>query len=135
MINLDSFMIETSKPIENGVSDFAINEAKNKIYITGCLSGGGVTSDQSIHEWDMAVKEVVREIPVSPSSDQRAVVIDPMNPEHLYMTEGDFNLLRKVEISSGKELGTVKFNNYAVYPFAMLKNGDTGYVLSSSDNI
>jgi len=135
IINLESFTIDASKPIDKGVSDFAICEAKNKIYITGCLSGGGVTTDQSIHEWDMAAKNVVREIPVSPSSDQRAVVIDPMNPDHLYMTEGDFNLIRKVEISSGKELGTVKFNNYVVHPFAMLKDGDTGYVLSSSNNI
>lgn len=135
VIDLNSFTIDTSKPIDKGVSDFALNEAKNKIYITGVLSGGGVTTDQSIHEWDIAAKDVVREIPVSPSSDQRIVVIDPTDPDNLYMTEGDFNLLRKVEISSGKELGNVKFNKYVVQPFAILKDGNTGYVLSSSQNI
>jgi YVTN family beta-propeller protein len=135
VIDLNSFVIDTSKPINKGVSDFAVNEEKNKIYITGVLSGGGVTTDQSIHEWDMDAKDVVREIPVSLSSDQRTVLIDPANPDNLYMTEGDFNLLRKVEISSGKELGTVEFNKYVVQPFAMFKDGNKGYVLSSSNNI
>lgn len=130
-IDLQSFQIASSMPIDNGVADFAINEAKNKIYLVGCWSGGGAPERQNIQEWDISARKVVRRISVSPTSDQRAIVIDPTNANCLYMTEGDFNLLRKVEISTGKELGSVKFHQDNIRPYVIIPNGNTGYIVSN----
>ncbi|TEB11830.1 hypothetical protein Pmgp_01408 [Pelotomaculum propionicicum] len=90
IVDLKSFTIETSKPIDRGVTDFAVNESNHKIYITGLWSGGSSPIKQSIQEFDTTLGNVVREIPLSPSSDQRAIAVDPTNANYLYMTEGDF---------------------------------------------
>ena len=86
------------------------------------------------HEWDMAAARTVREIRVSPSSDQRAIALDP-GDKYFYMTEGDFNLLRKVDLSTGREVGRVQFNSEYIQPAGIIPVGNTGYVVSGSRDI
>jgi YVTN family beta-propeller protein len=134
-IDLRSFTIKTSVPVDKGVADFAMNVLNNKIYIIGCWSGGGAPEKQSVQEWDMSADKIVRDIAVSPSSDQRAIVVDPADADCFYMTESDYNLLRKVEISTGKELGSVRFNKDGLRPYAIIPGGDTGYIIGGSGYI
>lgn len=134
-IDLKNFRILASQPIDRGVADFAAHESNNKIYIAGCWGGGSSSLQQSIQEWDISADMVVRNIPVSPSSDQRSIAIDPTNANNLYMTEGDFNLLRKIEISTGKEIARVQFNKDEARPYAVIPDGNTGYIISYSQDI
>jgi len=85
IFDLDSFKVQTSTPIENGVADFAVNEKTGKVYIVGFWAGGGAPGKLSVLEYDIPTKKVARQIPVSPSSDQRAIAIDPVNSNYLYM--------------------------------------------------
>ncbi|GAI11207.1 unnamed protein product, partial [marine sediment metagenome] len=69
----------------------------------------------------------------SPSSDQRAIAIDPTNENYLYMTEGDFNLIRKVEISTGGEIARAQFNKADIRPYAIIRgDNNTGYIVCQS---
>jgi len=45
------------------------------------------------------------------------------------MTEADFNLLRKVKISTGKEIKCLKFNKEDISPYAIIKGDNIGYVV------
>lgn len=129
VFDLNSFQLLVSTPIECGVSDFAINEGTGKIYIIGFWSGGGSPQKLYIREWDISTSSVVEKILVSPSSDQRAIAIDPTDSNYLYMTEGDFNLLLKVEISTGKEIQRVKFNKEDIAPRILIRGENVGYVV------
>lgn len=134
VFDVDSFQTLVSTPIECGVSDFAINEEKGKVYIIGFWSGGGAPNTMFIREWDMSTQSVTRGIFVAPSNDQRAIVVDPTNADYLYMTEGDFNLLRKVEISTGREVQVLKFNEAHILPDALIRgdgvSNSVGYIVS-----
>ena len=130
VFDLNTFKVLASVPIENGVSDFAVNEKTSKAYIIGFWSGGGAPQKLFIQEYDIATNKVVRSIPVSPSSDQRAIVIDPADANYLYMTEGDFNLIRKVDITAGKEINRVQFNKADIQPYAIIRGDDMGYIIS-----
>ncbi len=133
IFNLGSFKVQASTPIENGVADFAVNEKTGKAYIAGFWAGGGAPGKLSILEYNIPTNEVVRQIPVSPSSDQRAIAIDPANANYLYMTEGDFNFIRKVDITTGKEIAKVQFNKADVRPYAIIRgDNNTGYIFSQS---
>ena len=136
VFDLDSFQISVSTPIECGVSDFAVNEETGKIYIIGFWAGGGAPNTGYIREWDMSTNSVVREIFVSPSSDQHAIAIDPTNSNYLYQTENDFNLIRKVEISTGKEIQRLCFSKTDVLPVTIIRGNSVGYIAcSGSDDI
>jgi YVTN family beta-propeller protein len=126
-IDLSSLDVQ-STPMENGVADFALNEDKNKIYLLEFWSGGGSPNSLEIREWDIATQAIARTIPLSPSSDQRAIVIDPSDADYLYMSEGDFNLFRKVEISTGKEVARIKFNKSTLQPYAIVEHNNIGYI-------
>lgn len=130
VFNLSSFRVTASVPMKYGVADFAVNENTDKAYILG-LSEVDPAPTLPISEYDLLTNKVVREILVSPSTDQRAIAIDPKNPNYLYMTEGDYNLLRKVEISSGKEIARLQFNKADIKPTTIIR-GDNGeaYVVS-----
>jgi len=129
VFDLNNFQVLTTVPIEYGVADFTMNERAGKIYIVGMWTGGGASQKLVIQEWDTTTNKVARRIPVSPSSDQRAIVLDPTNNNYLYMTECDFNLIRKVEISTGNEIGKVKFNKADVAPYAIVRgDNNTGYI-------
>lgn len=129
VFDLNNFQVLTTTPIEYGVADFTMNERTGKIYIVGMWTGGSASQKLVIQEWDTATNKVARRIPVSPSSDQRAIVFDPTNDNYLYMTECDFNLIRKVEISTGKEIGKVKFNKADIAPYAIVHgDNNTGYI-------
>ncbi len=131
IFDLDSFQVLESEPIENGVADFAVNEQTGKAYIIGFWAGGGSPNELPILEWDISTNEVVRRIPVSPSSDQRAIAIDPTDADYLYMTEGDWNLIRKVEISTGKEISRLYFSRADIRPCAITVGDDNiGYIRS-----
>jgi len=129
VFDLNSFQLVCSTPIECGVADFAVNEKTGKIYIIGFWSGGGAPNVMYVREWDMSSNKVTKEIFVAPSGDQRAIVIDPVDPNYFYMTEGDFNLLRKVHIPTGKEVQTLKFNKEDVAPWALFRGDDVGYII------
>jgi len=129
VFNLNNFQVLASTPMENGVNDFAVNEKTGKAYIIGFWAGGGAPQELPIIEYDISTNKVIRKITVSPSSDQRAIVIDPVNENYLYMTEGDFNLIRKVEISTGKEISRVKFNKADVRPYNVIRVNNTGYII------
>jgi len=126
VFDLNSFQLVCSTPIERGVADFAINEKTGKIYIIGFWP----TEHRAyVTEWDMSSNSVTREIFVSPSGDQRAIVIDPVDPNYFYMTEGDYNLLRKVHIPTGKEVQILKFNKQDLAPYALIRgDGGVGYI-------
>jgi DNA-binding beta-propeller fold protein YncE len=128
VFDLKSYQTLSSTSIECGVTDFAINEEKGKIYIIGFWSGGGAPNTGYIREWDMSTNNVVRNIFVSPSSDQRAIAVDPTNSDYLYMTEGDRNFIRKVEISSGREVQRLKFSKDSVAPYALIRGNGIGYI-------
>lgn len=131
IINLKSFSIISSEPVENGVVDFTVNEETEKAYILGFWTGGTAPGSSFIMEWDISNNSLVHKINVDPSGDQRAIAFDPSNANYLYMTEGDpVNILRKVEISSGKEVATIKFNKVDVQPYAIIRDSNTGYVVS-----
>lgn len=135
VFDLKAFKILQSTPIDRGVADFAFDEPLGKIYFAGLWAGGSSSDQQSIQEWDMSTNQVVRNIPVAPSSDQRAIVVDPTNAGYIYMTEGDFNLLRKVELATGREVGRVQFNKNNIQPYAIVANGNIGYIMGQSREI
>lgn len=129
VLNLSSFQVVASVPMKYGVSDFAVNENTGKVYISGLSESEA--DGLSVSEYDLLTNGVAREIPVSPSSDQRAIVIDPKNPNYLYMTEGDYNLLRKVDITTGKEIGRLQFHISDLGPYAIVRDdNDIGYIFS-----
>ena len=129
VFDLNSFQLKASKTIDYGVSDFAINEKTGKIYITGLWSGGSAPNKLSIKIWDIPANTLAETLPFSPSSDQRAIATDPTNSNYLYMTEGDFNLLRKVDISTGKEVQSLKFNKEDISPNSIIRGDNMGYVV------
>lgn len=131
VFDLDSFQVLTSAPIENGVADFAVDEQVGKIYIIGFWSGGSAPREMSIHEWDILTNKVIRSIPVSSASDQRAIAIDPTDADYLYMTDGDSNLIREVRISTGEEIARVRFNEADIRPYAIIRYDNTGYIASN----
>ncbi len=132
VFDLNSFQVAASVPMENGVPDFAVDENKRKAYVLGFWAGGGAPQELPIAEFDLPTNKVSRKILLSPSSDQRAVAIDPINADYLYMTEGDFNFMRKVEIATGKEVGRVRFNKANVRPYSIIRGDDNvGYISSS----
>lgn len=131
VFDLANFQVLIVEPVDYGVADFAYNERTGKIYIIGFWAGGGAPGELPILEYDISTNEVVRRIPVSPSSDQRAIAIDPTDANYLYMTEGDANLIRKVEISTGEEISKLQFNKADIRPYAMTLGDDNiGYIRS-----
>lgn len=133
VFNMNTFQVSASLPMENGVTDFAVNWKTGKAYIIGFWAGGSSPNELPILEYDMVTNSVIRSMLMSPSSDQRAIVIDPTNDNCLYMTEGDANLLRKVDISSGRETRRLQFNKAEIQPYAIIRgDGDTGYVVCRS---
>jgi len=133
VFDLDTFQVSASVPMENGVSDFAVDEQRGKIYVTGFWVGGGAPNELPILEYDISNNRVARRISMSSSSDQRAIAIDPTNANYLYMTEGDFNLIRKVDITAGKEVSSLKFNKADIRPYAIIRgDNNTGYVVCQS---
>jgi len=132
VFDLNTFQVLASAPMQNGVTDFAVNGNTGKAYIIGFWAAGGAPQKLPVLEYDSSTNKVVREIPVSPSTDQRAIALDPTDANCLYMTEGDFNLIRKVEISTGKELSKVQFHHEAdIGPYAIIRgDNNTGYTVS-----
>jgi len=130
--DLNNFQVAASAPADYGVADFTVNEAAGRIYVIGLWSGGGAVGNVPILEWDMAANKFVRNIPLSSSSDQRAVVVDPSNSDFLFETDGDYNVLRKVRISTGNEVGSMRFNKDSFKPYAIIRGGNIGYVVSYS---
>lgn len=135
VFDLSSFQILLSTPIECGISDFAINEETDQIYIIGFWAGGSAPNTGYIREWDMSTNSVTREIFVSPSNDQRAIAIDPADSNYLYMTE-DINFIRKVEIPTGKEVQKLHFSKEEIQPISLIRGDSIGYIAcSGSDDI
>ena len=132
VFDLNSFQTLVSTPMDNGVTDFAVNKRTGKVYITGFWSGGGAPNKLPIIEYDLSTNKIVRKMMMSPSGDQRAIAIDPTNPNYLYMTEGDFNFIRKVKISTGKEIQRLKFNKEEILPTTIIRSEDVGYILSQT---
>ncbi|MHC1773671.1 MAG: YncE family protein [Flexilinea sp.] len=134
--DLDNFQVLTSVPAEYGVTDFAMSESAGKIFVTGLWSGGSSPGNLPILEWDTSSNSFIHNIPLSESSDQRAIAIDPANSDFLYETDGDFNFLRKIQISTGKEVGIVRFANKGAFrPRVIIRGGNTGYIFGSSQSI
>ena len=133
IFDIDNFKVLSSTPMDNGVTDFAVNEKTSKIYIVGFWAGGGAPQELPIIEYDITTNKITRRIMMSPSSDQRAIALDPTNENYLYMTEGDFNLIRKVDILAGKEINKLYFNKADIRPYAIIRgDNDIGYVVSGS---
>jgi len=133
VFNLTCFQVVASVPMKYGVPDFAVNENTGKAYILGFSERFNESgpSKLPISEYDLLSNRVVREISVSPASDQRAIVIDPKNPIYLYTTEGDYNFLRKVDITTGKEIGRLQFHKADIRPYTIIRGDDNiGYVAS-----
>jgi YVTN family beta-propeller protein len=130
VFGLENFQVLASTPMDNGVTDFAVNEETGKVYITGFWAGGGAPQKLPVIEYDTQTNTIVRRIIVSPSSDQRAIVLDPVNDNYLYMIEGDFNLIRRIDIAAGREINSLYFNKADIQPYAIIPDGDTGYVVS-----
>ena len=133
--DLNNFQVLASAPADYGVSDFAVNEPLGKIYVIGLWSGGGSPNNVPILEWDMSTNKFVRNIPLSPSSDQRAIAVDPTNSDFLYETDGDHNILRKIQISTWNEVSRMRFNEDTFRPYAIIRGGNIGYVFGSSQSI
>ncbi|MFA4872075.1 MAG: hypothetical protein WC610_03415 [Patescibacteria group bacterium] len=133
VFDLNTFQVSTSAPIENGVADFAVSKKTDKIYIAGFWAGGSAPQKLTIQEWDILTSKIIRQIPVSPSTDQRAIALDTVDANYLYMTEGDYNFIRKVEISTGKEIGKLQFNKSEIKPYAIIRgDNNIGYIVSQS---
>jgi hypothetical protein len=79
MTDLDLEKLETLSwtAVENGVQDMALNPSTWKIYSIGFYSGGMHPDALPVTEGDIATRSVSNTIMVSPSADQRAVVMDP----------------------------------------------------------
>jgi len=133
--DLSNFQVAASVAADYGVADFAVNETLGKIYVIGFWSGGGSPNNVPILEWDISAKQFVRNIPLSPSSDQRSIAVDPANSDFLYEIDGDHNILRKIQISTGSEISSMRFNEYTFAPRAIIRDGNMGYVFGSSQNI
>lgn len=130
VFDLENFQVLASTPIDYGVTDFVVNERTNKVYIIGFWAGGGAPGKLPIIEYDLSTNRIVRRIMVSPSSDQRAIALDPINDNYLYMTEGDFNLIRRVDISAGMEVNGLYFSKAVIQPYAIIPDGEIGYLFS-----
>ncbi len=133
--DLNNFQVLASTPADNGVTDFAVNEPLGKIYVIGIWSGGGSPLNTPVLEWDMSTNKFVRNIPLSPSAAQYAIAVDPTNSDFLYETDGDLDILRKIQISTGNEVGRMQFNQEAFHPRAIARDGDIGYVFGESQSI
>lgn len=133
VLDLAAKSLKTFQPVDMGVADFSVNESVHKAYIIGFRAGGDMFAKQSVKIFDMVENKVTGIIPFSSSSDQRAVVLDPIDPDILYMTEGDYNLIRKVRLSDGADLADTYFNKAIICPYAILPDGNTGFIVTQSD--
>lgn len=131
VVDLEAFEELVSTPLDNGVADLALNEARGEVYALGMWSGGGAHGALPIHVWDVTTNQVSGAIMVAPASDGRALAIDPTDPRHVFMTDGDHFLLREVDVVTGEELGVVRFVHAELLPYAIVTDGDAGYVVSS----
>ena len=136
MFDLNAFQVTVSAPADNGVTDFVVHEALGKIYVIGFWPSN-ILGNLPILEWDMTTNTFGRSIPLAPStsSDQEGIAVDPTNSDFLYETDADHNLLRKVQISTGQEVGRVQFNKDTIRPYAIIRGGNTGYIFGSSQDI
>lgn len=136
VFDLNNYRVMASVPADCGVADFVVHEASAKIYVIGFWSGSGTGNVQPILEFDLGTNRFVRSIPLELSSDMGAIASDPTNPDILYETDSDHSFLRKVQISTGTEIGRLQFTWSVFNPRAILSNGGTGYVLGKgSKNI
>jgi YVTN family beta-propeller protein len=131
--NLDDFTVVSSTPMENGVTDFALNPTLGKIYVAGIWSGGEGPGTLNIIEWDTTSHTISRTLPIPDSSDQRAIRVDPLNSNYLYLTEGDYNYLAKIEISTGNIVNRVDLSNKGIVnPTGFVGGDGFGYVFCLS---
>ncbi len=132
VFDLAGFRVLSSAAVDNGVADLAVNSASGKAYLIGFWSGGASAMDLPVHEWDIVQNRLIRDIDLPPSSDQRAIVLDPSNPGLVIMTEGDQEYLAKIDAAAGRVTGTVPFIHPEIWPRLMFREGDTGYVFCQS---
>ena len=108
--DLQQFELVSCTAMENGVWDFVVNAANNMIYAVGMWSGGTAPGILNIIEWDTITRTIARYIPVDPLTDPRALSLDPLSSNHLYLTKSDANTLVKINITSGDEVQSLAFH-------------------------
>ena len=134
--DLNTFQVTESAPADSGVADFVVNEPIGKIFVVGSWYSR-LLGNEPIYIWDMSMNEFVGTIPLAQdtSSCGATLAVDPTNPDFLYETDCDHNLLRKVQISTGQEVGRLRFNKAVFQPYAIIRGGNTGYIFGSSQYI
>lgn len=132
VFDLAAFEPLVSAPMDYGVADFTVDHAAGKAYVVGLWSGGSSPGVLPIIEWDIRTRAITRRIPVSASSDHRALVIDPATRNALYVADGDHNSITKVLISSGQEVQRLRFSRARLRPYAFIEAEDCAYIVCQS---
>ena len=132
-INLNNFQIVKCSSIECGVSDFTLHPTTGKIYTTGF--GAVDCQPEPVTELDPITHEITKVIPIFNSWDQSAIAIDPLDANYLYVTEGDWNFLIKINIAEGREVNRITFANVGLSPHHIITGDNKGYILNTSPEI
>ena len=126
--DLINFELMASEPIVDGVQDFALNSAKGKIYTAGFNQTYGNPGVMPITEWDTATNTITKTIMASSFHDMTSIVVDPSNPDSLYVTDADANTLQKIDIPSGNKIAEITFNESNLFPLSIEPGENNIYV-------
>jgi DNA-binding beta-propeller fold protein YncE len=127
VIDLSNFNVLATVPIDYGVTDMAVDEKAGKIYAIGFWSGGGAPQTLPIVEWDIQERSISRRLPISPTSDQRAIALGSTGTS-VYVTDGDSNYLVRVDLTNGAMYDRLQFNQSIIRPYSFIPAGDDAYI-------
>ncbi len=129
VLDLKTLEVTASCDIDYGVTDFVLREDTRRIYTIGYWSGGGAPGRLPITEWDVPSRAVTRQMFLDKCSDLRAMALDPTDPRIAYYTEGDRNEIRKVDLTSGDQVASWRFNpSYGIGPSSFATAGWRAFV-------
>lgn len=127
--DLENFQLLSSTAIENGITDFTLNIQNGKIYTIGFWSGGASPGSLPLTEWDTATRTISRTIMVAEASDLRSIAVDPLNANYVYLTDGDHNYLKKINLVTGEATNKIVFNQAPLSPMTIIPGGNIGYIV------
>ena len=126
---IGSFTTIATKSTRYGVCDLVYDHSQNQIYVSGFYSGGNTPEFMPLDKYDANSLELIGSFRIGESSASAALALDTSRSGGLLMTESDFNLLRRIDLSSGSVNDVVRFHNSTLRPMTIVKGDGKGYVL------